>query len=116
MSAYDVKSGRLNRSYSISQYCGVSGKFDSFSHTFMPCVGPIVNDSLVTMSRYDETLMRMRRQYMGLPVTLGTYNLKNTPTCQYNMVQLTSTKSFKNVGQEGPFHCQILSFNQTFAS
>jgi hypothetical protein len=36
-----------------------------------------------------------------------------TPNCY---ARLSSYKSFKNVGREGPFHCQILSFNQTFVS
>ena len=37
-----------------------------------------------------------------------------TPTCQYKVVQLTTTKSLHYVGREGSFHCQIFSLSQTF--
>jgi hypothetical protein len=47
-------------------------------------------------------------------VRISPGDLSKNPTCQYKVVQLTTTKSLYHVGREGLFHCQIFSLSQTF--
>ncbi len=44
----------------------------------MPCVGPVINETVIAITDYGKLYMRDIREHAGLPVTLATYNLGDT--------------------------------------